>query len=177
MSEMITVARPYAKAAFDFAVESNSLDKWHQMLVFAAEVAKNEDVSTFLSGSASAEKMAEVFNQICGDQVDEKGQNLVKVMAENGRLPVLPAVVDEFERLKAEYNKVIDVDITSAVELVAEQVDKLSAALEKRLERKVNLNCSVDENVVSGLVIKAGDIVIDSTIRGKLDRLSDTLQS
>lgn len=177
MSEMITVARPYAKAAFDFAVESNALDKWHQMLVFAAEVAKNEDVSTFLSGSASAEKMAEVFNQICGDQLDDKGQNLVKVMAENGRLPVLPAVVDEFEQLKAEYNKVIDVDVTSAVELVAEQVDKLSAALEKRLERKVNLNCSVDANVVSGLVIKAGDIVIDSTIRGKLDRLSDTLQS
>jgi F-type H+-transporting ATPase subunit delta len=177
MSEMITVARPYAKAAFEFAVESQTLDKWHEMLTFAAEVAKNEDVGAFLSGSSSAEKMAEVFNQICGEQLDDKGQNLVKVMAENGRLPVLPAVVELYGELKAEYNKVIDVDVTSAVELVAEQVEKLSAALEKRLERKVNLNCSVDANVVSGLVIKAGDIVIDSTIRGKLDRLSDTLQS
>ena len=177
MSEMITVARPYAKAAFEFAVESNTLDQWHQMLTFAAEVAKNQDIKAFLSGSSSAEKMAEVFNQICGDQLDEKGQNLVKIMAENGRLPVLPAVVELYGELKAEYNKVIDVDVISAVELVTEQVDKLSAALEKRLERKVNLNCSVDASVVSGLVIKAGDIVIDSTIRGKLDRLSDTLQS
>lgn len=177
MSEMITVARPYAKAAFEFAVESQTLDKWHEMLTFAAEVAKNEDVKAFLSGSSSAEKMAEVFNQVCGEQLDDKGQNLVKVMAENGRLPVLPAVVELYGELKAEYNKVIDVDVTSAVELVAEQVEKLSAALEKRLERKVNLNCSVDATVVSGLVIKAGDIVIDSTIRGKLDRLSDTLQS
>ena len=177
MSEMITVARPYAKAAFEFAVESGSMDSWHEMLVFAAEVAKNPEMKAFLSGSSSAEKMAEVFNQVCGEQLNDKGQNLVKVMAENGRLPVLPAVVDLFAEMHAEYSKEISVDITSAVELVAEQVDKLSAALEKRLERKVNLNCSVDENVVGGLVIKAGDIVIDSTVRGKLDRLSDTLQS
>lgn len=177
MSEMITVARPYAKAAFEFAVESKSMDGWQEMLVFAAEVAKNPEMKAFLSSSSSAEKMAEVFNQVCGEQLNDKGQNLIKVMAENGRLPVLPAVVELFAEMYAEYSKVISVDVTSAVELVAEQVDKLSAALEKRLERKVNLNCSVDENVVGGLIIKAGDIVIDSTIRGKLDRLSDTLQS
>lgn len=177
MSEMITVARPYAKAAFEFAVESKSMDGWQEMLVFAAEVAKNPEMKAFLSGSSSADKMAEIFIQVCGEQLNDKGQNLIKVMAENGRLPVLPAVVDLFAEMYAEYSKEISVDVTSAVELVAEQVDKLSAALEKRLERKVNLNCSVDETVVGGLVIKAGDIVIDSTIRGKLDRLSDTLQS
>jgi F-type H+-transporting ATPase subunit delta len=177
MSEMITVARPYAKAAFEFAVESQALDSWHEMLVFAAEVAKNTEMQAFLSGSSSAEKMAEVFSQVCGEQLNDKGQNLIKVMAENGRLPVLPAVVDLYAEMHAEYSKEISVDVTSAVELVAEQVDKLSAALEKRLERKVNLNCSVDASVVGGLVIKAGDIVIDSTIRGKLNRLTDTLQS
>jgi F-type H+-transporting ATPase subunit delta len=177
MSEMITVARPYAKAAFEFAVESQNLDSWHEMLVFAAEVAKNQDMKAFLSGSVSADKMAEVFSQVCGEQLNDKGQNLVKIMAENGRLPVLPAVVDLFAEMHAEYSKEISVEVTSAVELVAAQVDKLSAALEKRLERKVNLNCSVDANVVGGLVIKAGDVVIDSTIRGKLNRLTETLQS
>jgi len=177
MSEMITVARPYAKAAFEFAVESKSLDEWQHMLIFAAEVAKNPEMKTFLSGSASAQSMADIFSNVCGDQLNDKGQNLVKIMAENGRLPVLPAVVDLFAEMYADYSKEISVDVTSAVELVAEQVDKLSAALEKRLERKINLNCSVDANVVGGLVIKAGDIVIDSTIRGKLDRLTDTLQS
>lgn len=177
MSEMITVARPYAKAAFEFAVESQALDSWHEMLVFAAEVAKNSDMKAFLSGSVSADKMAEVFSSVCGEQLNEKGQNLVKIMAENGRLSVLPAVVDLYAEMHAEYSKEISVDVTSAVELVAEQVDKLSAALEKRLERKVKLNCNVDASLVGGLVIKAGDVVIDGTIRGKLSRLTATLQS
>lgn len=177
MSDMITVARPYAKAAFEFALESQSLDNWQQMLIFAAEVAKDPAMQGFLSGSASAEKMAGLFNQVCGEQLNDKGQNFIKIMAENGRLPALPAVVTLFADMYAEYSKEIAVDVTSAVQLDAEQVDKLSKALEKRLERKVNVNCSVDQHVVSGLIIKAGDMVIDSTIRGKLDRLTDTLQA
>lgn len=177
MSEFITVARPYAKAAFEFAVESQALDKWHEMLVFASEVAKNEDMQSFLSSSASSEIVADVFCKVCDDQLDEKGQNLVKIMAENGRLPALPAVVDLFAEMHAEYSKEITVDVTAAVELTAEQVEKLSAALEKRLERKVKLNCNVDNTVVGGLMIKAGDTVIDGSVRGKLDRLSDTLRS
>ncbi len=177
MSEMITVARPYAKAAFEFAVDSQDLDGWHEMLVFAAEVAKNDDMKAFLSGSVSADKMAEVFISVCGEQLNDLGQNLVKVMAENGRLPVLPAVVDLFAEMHANHIKEISVDVISAIKLSDEKIDKLSAALDKRLERKVKLNCSVDATLVGGLVIKAGDIVIDSTIRGKLNRLTDALQS
>lgn len=177
MSEFVTVARPYAKAAFEFAVESQALDKWHEMLVFASEVAKNGDMKSFLSSSASPEAMADIFCKVCDAQLDEKGQNLVKIMAENGRLPALPAVVDLFAEMYAEYSKEITVDVTAAVEMTAEQVEKLSAALEKRLERKVKLNCNVDNTVVGGLVIKAGDTVIDGSVRGKLDRLTDTLQS
>ncbi|MCJ8268809.1 MAG: F0F1 ATP synthase subunit delta, partial [Psychrosphaera sp.] len=108
---------------------------------------------------------------------NDQGQNLVKVMAENNRLPVLPAVVDLFAEMHANHIKEISVDVISAIELNDEKIDKLSAALEKRLERKVKLNCSVDATLVGGLVIKAGDIVIDSTIRGKLNRLTDALQS
>jgi len=177
MSEMYTVARPYAKAAFEYAVEGQTLQNWHQMLVFAAEVASNPDMKSFLSSSASADKMAEVFNQVCGEQLDDKGQNLVKIMAENSRLPVLPAVLELYAEMLAEYSKEIDVDVISAVALDDQQIEKISAALEKRLERKVKLNCSVDETVVSGLLIKAGDTIIDSTVRGKLDRLTDALQS
>ena len=98
-------------------------------------------------------------------------------MAENERLLVLPQVLVQFGALKAEYEKEIIVDVTSAVELVADQVTTLSAALEKRLARKVKLNCIVDANVVSGLVIKAGDMVIDGSVRGKLSRLATTMQS
>ena len=177
MSELTTVARPYAKAAFDYAVEANAVDNWYEMLVFAAEVSNNETMTSYLSGGASVDQAQELFLNVCESQLDSNGQNLIKVMAENERLLVLPQVASLFSELKAEYEKEVAVDVTSAVELTAEQQTTLSAALEKRLARKVKLNCIVDVNVVSGLIIKAGDMVIDGSIRGKLNRLATTMQS
>ena len=177
MSELTTVARPYAKAAFEFAVEAKAIDTWHSMLVFAAEVSKNETMTTYLSGSVSVEQAQDIFLKVCDDQIDSKGQNFIKVMAENGRLLALPEVAVQFGELKAEYEKEVTVDVTSAVELSAAQEATIGAALEKRLDRKVKLNCKVDASVVSGLVIKAGDMVIDGSVQGKLNRLATTLQS
>jgi len=177
MSELTTVARPYAKAAFDFAVEANTIDTWLSMLVFAAEVSENETMASYLTGGVSVEQATDLFLKVCEEQLDSNGQNLIKVMAENERLLVLPQVLTQFIELKAEHEKEITVDVTSAVELVADQVTTLSAALEKRLARKVKLNCIVDANVVSGLIIKAGDMVIDGSVRGKLNRLATTMQS
>ena len=177
MSELTTVARPYAKAAFDYAVEANSVDAWHEMLVFAAEVSKDATITEYLSGGASVEQATDLFLKVCDVQLNGNGQNLIKVMAENGRLLVLPQVLTQFSHLKAEYEKEVSVDVTSAVKLKVAQQKVISAALEKRLARKVKLNCSVDKNVVSGLVIKAGDMVIDGSVRGKLNRLATTMQS
>ncbi|EGR2797743.1 F0F1 ATP synthase subunit delta [Vibrio navarrensis] len=177
MSDLTTIARPYAKAAFDFAVEKKQLDQWGQMLSFAAEVAKNEQISELLSGSMSADKLTELFVAICGEQVDEHGQNLLKVMAENGRLKALPDVCKQFFVLKKEHEKEIDVEVISATELSDEQVANISSKLEQRLERKVKLNCSIDEALLGGVIIRAGDLVIDNSARGRLNRLSDALQS
>ncbi|WP_281559051.1 F0F1 ATP synthase subunit delta [Thalassomonas sp. RHCl1] len=177
MSELTTVARPYAKAAFEYAVEANAVENWLTMLVFAAEVSKNEDMTAFLSGSASVEQTQDLFIKVCDDQLDSNGQNFIKVMAENKRLLVLPQVAAQFGELKAEYEKTVAVDVTSAVELSAEQMTTLSAALEKRLARKVKLNCNIDASIVSGLVIKADDMVIDGSVRGKLGRLATMMQS
>ena len=177
MSELTTVARPYAKAAFDFAVESEAVSSWNDMLIFAAEVAKNNDIVSFLAGSHSPEVTSDLFIKVCGEQLNENGQNFVKVLAENGRLVALPAVAEMFAELKAQYENEIEVEITSATAMTAEQETALSAALEKRLARKIKLNCNVDDSVVGGLLITAGDTVIDATIRGKLDRLSHVLQS
>ena len=177
MSELTTIARPYAKAAFDFAVEANAIDTWHEMLVFAAEVSKDATITEFLSGSASVEQATDIFLKVCDVQLDSNGQNLIKVLAENQRLLVLPQILTQFSELKAEHEKTLSVDVTSAVELTAEQETTLGAALEKRLARKVKLNCEIDANVVSGLVIKAGDMVIDGSVRGKLNRLATTMQS
>ncbi|MCD1125706.1 F0F1 ATP synthase subunit delta [Jinshanibacter sp. LJY008] len=177
MSEFITVARPYAKAAFDFAVEQNDLDNWQQMLTFAAEVSRNEQVADLLSGAMAPEHLASTFITICGEQLNESGQNLIKVMAENGRLIVLPDVLEQFIQLRSEQESTIEVDVTTAAPLNDAQLAKIATAMEKRLSRKVKLNCKIDKSVIAGFVIRAGDMVIDDSVRGRLERLTDVLQS
>ena len=177
MSELTTVARPYAKAAFDFAVEHKAVAKWQDMLAFSAEVASNDEMHQLLTGAVAAESLAEIFNNICGEQLDENGQNLIKVLAENKRLPVLPEISEMFDAFKAEYDKEGDVEVTSATELTAAQLTELNTTLEKRLARKVKLICNVDPALVAGLIIKSGDTVIDGSVKSKLNRLADALQA
>lgn len=175
--EMKTIARPYAKAAFDFAVETNAVDNWLTMLSFAAEVAQNKQMEDVVNSNLNAEKMAGVFLAVCGEQLDEQGQNLIQVMAANGRLSVLPAVVLEFVAMKAELDREVEAEVVSAAKLTKQQMAKIQASLEKRLDRKVKLNCSVDKSLMAGIIIKAGDMVIDGSVRGRLSRLAETLQS
>ena len=177
MSEFITVARPYAKAAFDFAVEHQSIDRWQDMLTFAAEVTKNEQMAELLSGALAPETLAESFIAVCGEQLDESGQNLIRVMAENNRLNALPDVLEQFTHLRAASEAISEVEVTSANALSDEQLKKISAAMEKRLSRKVKLNCKIDKSVMAGVIIRSGDMVIDGSVRGRLERLADVLQS
>ncbi|EYU13728.1 MULTISPECIES: F0F1 ATP synthase subunit delta [Photorhabdus] len=177
MSEFATVARPYAKAAFDFAVEKQSLEQWQNMLAFTAEVTRNEQVGELLSGSLASETLANTFIAICGEQVDEHAQNFIRVMAENGRLLALPEVLQQFIQLRASLESTVDVEVISAAELREQQLTKIAVAMEKRLSRKVKLNCKIDKSVIAGVVVRAGDLVIDGSIRGRLDRLTDVLQS
>lgn len=175
--EMKTIARPYAKAAFDFAVEKKAVDNWLTMLTFAAQVAQDKQVEDLINSNLNAEKMADLFLAVCGDQLDEQGQNLIKVMAVNGRLSVLPAVALEFAELKAELGREVEASVVSAAKLTKQQMAKIQASLEKRLDRKVKLNCSVDKKLMAGIIIQAGDLVIDGSVRGRLSRLAETLQS
>ncbi|GAD81108.1 F0F1 ATP synthase subunit delta [Vibrio ezurae] len=177
MSDLVTIARPYAKAAFDFAVEKDALDQWGQMLAFATEVTKHKQISDVLDGSLTANKLSELLIVVCGEQLDEHGQNLLKVMAGNGRLKALPDVLAEFLALRREHDKFIDVDVISASELSEQQQDDMISKLEQRFDRKVKLNCSIDETLLGGVIIRAGDLVIDNSARGRLNRLSDALQS
>ena len=177
MSEFITVARPYAKAAFDFAVEHQSVERWQDMLAFAAEVTKNEQMAELLSGALAPETLAESFIAVCGEQLDENGQNLIRVMAENGRLNALPDVLEQFIHLRAVSEATAEVDVISAAALSEQQLANISAAMEKRLSRKVKLNCKIDKSVMAGVIIRSGDMVIDGSVRGRLERLADVLQS
>ncbi|OZN24480.1 F0F1 ATP synthase subunit delta [Actinobacillus seminis] len=181
MSELTTIARPYAKAAFDFAVERSATDKsavkkWAEMLNFLAEAVKNDAMNAFLSSSLSADKLADTVISICGEQLDKSGQNLVRLMAENKRLTVLPAVTDEFQRYVEEYHAIAEVEVISAQPLNEKQQQKIVAAMEKRLARKVKLNCSIDSSLIAGAIIRTDDFVIDGSSRGQLNRLANELQ-
>lgn len=177
MSELTTVARPYARAAFEFAVENKCIDTWSAMLNFSAEVVKDPTMSKILVRDTTATELVNLFISVCDGQLDEHGQNFIKVMAENGRLSILPSVALLFSELETAQNMEIDVDVISAYALSAKQKSEISESLGKRLARKVNLNCSIDKALVSGMVITAGDLVIDSSAIGQLKRLSNTLQS
>ncbi len=177
MSELVTVARPYAKAAFDFAVEHQSVEHWQTMLTFCAEVSRNDQMAELLSGAVAPEQLSETFIAVCGEQLDPAGQNLIKVMAENRRLAVLPEVLEQFIHLRAALESTVEVEVISASTLKEAQLAKITAAMEQRLSRKVKLNCKIDKSVMAGVIIRAGDMVIDGSVRGRLERLADVLQS
>ena len=181
MSELTTIARPYAKAVFDFAIEQRSIDKstvkkWEDMLGFLAEVIENDTMKDFLTSSFSAEKLADTVISICGEQVDQYGQNLIRLMAENKRLTVLPIVFKEFQHYVEEYNAIAEVQVTSAQPLSIAQQEKVAAAMEKKLARKIKLNCNVDTSLIAGVIIRTDDFVIDGSSRGQLNRLANELQ-
>jgi F-type H+-transporting ATPase subunit delta len=177
MSELTTVARPYARATFELAVDNNNIDAWSEMLSFAAEVVTNPTMAAMLTGTKTTQELANLLINICDDRLNKSGQNLINIMAENGRLSVLPHVAELYAELVTDHKKEIDVIVVSAYALTKKQKNELSKSLEKRLARKVNLNCSIDKSLIAGMVITAGDLVIDSTAIGQLNRLSDTLQS
>lgn len=177
MSELTTVARPYAKAAFDFAVEHNAIAQWQDMLKFAGAVSSNEEMHQYLTGSVAVDTLADIYISVCGERLDEHGQNFIKVLAENKRLAVLPEISEMFDAFKSEYDKEVEVEVTSAIALSDAQKTELSASLNKRLARKVKLICNVDPALIAGMIVKTGDTVIDGSVKTKLNRLADALQA
>ncbi|MEG9488254.1 F0F1 ATP synthase subunit delta [Mannheimia indoligenes] len=175
MSELSTVARPYAKAAFDFALEQGQLDKWQEMLQFSAAVANDEQVADFISSSLASGQISDTFINICGEQLDQYGQNFIRVMADNKRLAVLPAVLNAFLELRAEYESIKDVEVVSADKLTDAQEAKIANAMEKRLGTKVRITSSIDSSLIAGVIIRYDDVVIDGSSRGQLNRLSQEL--
>lgn len=178
MAELTTIARPYAKAAFEYALGSQTVSEWASMLDFVAQAVSNNDVAAIISNPAlSAEQKGEVLLKIGEGQVTDKVENFIKLLAKNHRLEAIPAIKERFEVLKANYDKAVDVEVISAMQLTDEQLQRLTEKLTAKLGRKVKIETQVDSSMIGGLVIKAGDMVIDGSVRGKLDKLSETLRA
>lgn len=178
MAELTTIARPYAKAAFEYALGAQTVSEWASMLDFVAQAVSNNDVANIISNpSLSAEQKGEVILKISEGQITDKVENFIKLLARNHRLEALPAIKIRFDVLKADYDKAVEVEVTSAAALSDDQLQRLTEKLTAKLGRKVNIQTQVDSSMIGGLVIKAGDMVIDGSVRGKLNKLSETLRA
>lgn len=177
MAELATLARPYANAIFDIARQDRLLDRWSRSLGFLASASADENVRGLLeSPSATDEQKAHTLAELCGDELGDKERGLIAVLARNGRLALFAEIHAQFEALRAEEERVLEVEVVAAYELLEDQRQELIDALGRRFEREIQLSSRVDTSLLGGAVIRAGDTVIDGSVRGKLDKLSETLQ-
>lgn len=176
MAEAITIARPYANAVFALAQEKGELKAWSDLLAVLAQcVAEPEMQSIITSPAVSDEQAVGVLADIAGDAMTAEAKNFLSILAENDRLLLLTDITVLFEALRAEAEKSMTADVISARELTKDQAEKISAALKKRLGRDVTLNASIDESLLGGAIIRAGDLVIDGSALGKLNRLANAI--
>jgi F-type H+-transporting ATPase subunit delta len=179
MAEQATVARPYARAAFEYARARGELAAWSQLLAAGAAVAATpgaEDL--FGNPRVGTDALVELIAGIAADagtRVGSDGRNYLAVLAHNHRLAFLPAIAAQFEQLRAEVENIIDVEVTSATTLLPEQRSRLSEALAKRFKRRVRLAEAVDAALLGGAIVRAGDLVIDGSVQGRLARLEQQI--
>ena len=178
MAESITIARPYAKASFEAAKANSALDIWSSMLAYASAIAKDENMVVVLDHPALTSKAkADAFCDVCGDKLNDQGKNLIHVLSENDRIGLLPDIASLFEALKAQLEHSVDVIVESAFDLGSEQQEKLAQALSKKLDRKVNVTSTVNESLMGGAIIRANDLVIDASVKGKLAKLAEAVSA
>lgn len=178
MAELSTLARPYAKAVFEYAEAAGALEQWSGSLGVLGSVVADAAMQKLLgSPELTTRQQASTLIEVCGESLDDKASNLVKLLAENRRLPLLPYIREQFEAFKLQREKSVDVELISATTLDPAQQEKLAQALSRKLDRSVKVTVSIDQSLLGGVLIRAGDTIIDGTIRGRLTKLAEALNS
>lgn len=173
-----TLARPYARAAFEFAKEANQVDAWFTMLELAACALEQPIVVQELGKpTLTRARKADLLINLLASNIDTSFGNFLHALGEHDRLSLLPTVCELFEAYKLEAERVVDVEVETAFELSADQLQKITSALSKRLDRTVQAKQTVNAALIGGLTIRAGDLVIDSSVRGRLDKLAEAMNS
>ena len=176
MAERITTARPYAKAIFALARQTNTLAQVGATLTRAAEVVADPRVHALLgSPRMTPAQLAEFVTGVVGAGLDEHGRNFISLLAQNRRLGFLPEIAALFAQMQADVENAVDVEVIAASKLTPDQESRYAAALQKKLGRSVRLHTRVDGSLLGGAVLKAGDLVIDGSIKGRLERLATEL--
>jgi len=178
MAELTTLARPYAKAAFGFALANNDLAAWSGMLATLSAVTQDDTVKAALSSPAlTAEQSVAQVKNLLADELSTQGENFVTLLADNKRLTLLPMIAEQFEVLKAKQEKLSHVEISSAYDVDQATQDKLAKALSDKLNCSVDIDTTVDTNLIGGAVVRAGDLVIDNSVRSRLAKLHESLNA
>ena len=183
MADNNTVARPYARAIFEVAVEAGALSDWSGSLGIAGELLADKGLVEYLrapelSDERRLEFLTGLFDKAGADKLsgqDDKGTNFLKLLLENRRIGVLPEISEHFEALKAKVENSVDAVVTSAAPLNAEQEKEIASALKERLGCEVRITTEIDETLIGGAVIRAGDVVIDGSLRARLEGLANAL--
>ena len=184
MAESNTIARPYAEAVFELAREAGTLEAWSGALGLASELMADGQVAEFIANPSlsDGERLEFVTGLLSSagpagllDGSDRHGTNFLKLLIENDRIDVLPEIAEHFEILKAETENVVDVTVTSAAPLDEAQKQAIANSLRKRLGREIRLETELDEDLIGGAVIRAGDVVIDGSLRARLEGLANAL--
>jgi F-type H+-transporting ATPase subunit delta len=176
MAETITVARPYAQAAFNYAADQQKLREWSDMLALLAGISSDAAMASLIDSPHLTEKqLADLILDVCGERLSDKGANFVRVLAANRRLELLPDIAALFEIQRQETEGTIKAELVSAYPATDEQQARIIESLRRRLGKKIELSCSTDAGLLGGAIIRAGDLVIDGSVRGKLERLGSAL--
>ncbi len=176
MAELTTVSRPYANAVFALAKKERQLPAWSRMLGVLTATAGDDRVRRLLeSPEIPNASKAQRLIEICSDELDDRGRRFLRVLAGNDRLDLIAAITEQFEQLKAQEERVLEVEVISAYAVSASEEQNLKQALERKFEKDVILASRVDSELIGGAIIRAGDTVIDGSVRGKLDKLAESL--
>lgn len=178
MAELNTVARPYTKAAFEHALDKNTLDQWSEMLATTAVVSQDPVMQLVLGNPAqTSDQKAEAMIDVCQEQMTAETKNFIFLLAENQRLALLPEISAQFEQLKANQQKSVDINVTTAFDLGEQQQQKLTQALSTKLGCEVSLTSEVDKSIIGGVIVRTDDLVIDGSVRARLAKLAEALSA
>jgi F-type H+-transporting ATPase subunit delta len=176
MGKLLTLARPYATAAFEYAHQKNVLPAWEAMLAAAADVVRDPAVTKLLMDPRfTDEQLTKLFYEVLASMLDQEMKNFISLLAEKNRLSLLPDIAELFKASRAALEKIVAVKLTTAVELNEAMKNKMKEALIKRLQQQILLECEVDPSLIGGAIIDAENIVIDGSVRGQLKRLLESL--
>jgi F-type H+-transporting ATPase subunit delta len=177
MSELATLARPYAAAVFKRAKETDTTASWSQSLAFMSAVLKNENISFVVDNpKVNKQRVSALLLDICQGQVNEENENFLKLLAHNNRLSLLPYIARLFEAYKAEDEGYVEVEVLTAYQLSKDAKQDLTATLEKTMGKKIHMKVTLDKSLIGGVFVRAGDRVIDASIKGRLQQMQKTLQ-